>query len=171
MSIFGVESKITPMNHWDQSGIPHKGWHCSDCHDTGGEEGDGYETCQMCGNERIRYVHIMEHQEYPNELRVGCICAGKMSDDYVGPKKREQVLRNKASKRSNLFKRKWKISFMGNEYLKISNRRIVIMKNLYSPGWEYAIGVQWSKGNFSTSDEAKRAAFDQLQILLNELRD
>lgn len=29
-----------------------------------------YERCEMCGNEKIRYVHIMTHPEYQGELRV-----------------------------------------------------------------------------------------------------
>ena len=53
-------------NRWDQPGVPHKGWHCVDVVDlrADGESADetDYATCQMCGNEKIRYVHIMEHQ-------------------------------------------------------------------------------------------------------------
>ena len=46
-----------------------------------------YEQYEMCGNERIRFVHLMQHPDYPHELRVGCVCAEKMSDDYVNPRK------------------------------------------------------------------------------------
>lgn len=51
-------------NHWDQRGVPHKGWHCVDVVDlrADGESADDtdYATCQMCGNEKIRYVHIWD---------------------------------------------------------------------------------------------------------------
>jgi hypothetical protein len=40
-----------------------------------------YATCQMCGNEKIRYVHIMEHPDLEENFEVGCVCAEKMSDD------------------------------------------------------------------------------------------
>ena len=60
-------------NRWDQPGVPHKGWHCVDVVDlrADGESADetDYATCQMCGNEKIRYVHIMEHPGSGRELR------------------------------------------------------------------------------------------------------
>lgn len=59
-------------NRWDQPGVPHKGWHCVDVVDlrADGESADetDYATCQMCGNEKIRYVHIMEHPDL-DEIR------------------------------------------------------------------------------------------------------
>ncbi|MDP2228876.1 MAG: hypothetical protein Q8J78_15520 [Moraxellaceae bacterium] len=45
------------------------GWHCVEVVDlrADGESADktGYATCQMRGNEKIRYVHVIEH---PNLL-------------------------------------------------------------------------------------------------------
>lgn len=54
-------------NRWDQPGVPHKGWHCVDVVDLradveSADETD-YATCQMCGNEKVRYVHVMEHPD------------------------------------------------------------------------------------------------------------
>ena len=75
-------------NRWDQPGVPHKGWRCVDVVDlrADGESADetDYATCQMCGNEKIRYVHIMEHPDLDENFEVGCVCAEKMSDDYEG---------------------------------------------------------------------------------------
>ena len=75
-------------NRWDQPGVPHKGWHCVDVVDlrADGESADetDYATCQMCCNEKIRYVHIMEHPDLDENFEVGCVCAEKMSDDYEG---------------------------------------------------------------------------------------
>lgn len=49
-------------NRWDQPGVPHKGWHCVDVVDlrADGESADetDYATCQMCGNEKTRYLYI-----------------------------------------------------------------------------------------------------------------
>jgi hypothetical protein len=41
-----------------------------------GEPADNtdYATCQMCGNEKIRYVHIMEHPDVEEALDVVCVC-------------------------------------------------------------------------------------------------
>lgn len=89
---------------WDQLGVPHKGWHCVDVVDlrADGESADetDYATCQMCGNEQIRYVHVMAHPDLEDHFEVGCVCAEKMSDDYEGPKRRETRLRNRAVRRT-----------------------------------------------------------------------
>lgn len=66
-----------------------------------------YEQCQMCGHEKIRYVHILEHKDFPEELRVGCVCASKLTNDYVKPQERERDLRNRANRRQNFMRREW----------------------------------------------------------------
>ena len=52
---------------WDKKDIPHKGWIEIGMEDLGEEAEFGeeiqYEQCEMCGNEKIRYVHIMKHPE------------------------------------------------------------------------------------------------------------
>ena len=104
-------------NRWDQPGVPHKGWHCVDVVylRADGESADetDYATCQMCGNEKIRYVHIMEHPDLDETFDVGCVCAEKMSGDYEGPKRREAKLRNRAARRTRWLQRKWRMSAAG----------------------------------------------------------
>lgn len=34
----------------------------------------------MCGNEKIRYVHILPHPEFNGEIRAGCSCTAKMME-------------------------------------------------------------------------------------------
>ena len=86
---------------WDKKDIPHKGWTEIGMEDLGEEAEFGedieYERCEMCGNEKIRYVHIMTHPEFPGELRVGCICACHMTDDYENPEARERDLKNRVA--------------------------------------------------------------------------
>lgn len=63
----------------------HKGWHCADVVDLRADSRSTYETdhatCLMCGNENMLYVHIMDHPDFNERFEVGCICAGKISDD------------------------------------------------------------------------------------------
>ena len=33
--------------------------------------------------ETIRHVHYVTHPDYPSELRVGCVCAENLTEDYV----------------------------------------------------------------------------------------
>lgn len=80
---------------WNKVDLPHKGWTEIGMEDLGentefGEEIE-YEQCEMCGNEKIRYVHIMKHPDVDGELHVGCICASKMTDDYVNPEKEKEI--------------------------------------------------------------------------------
>ena len=77
------------MARWNREGIPHKGWEYVDIIDLGeglfpGEQIE-YAVCEMCGQEKIRYVHILSHPEVDGLLHVGCECAAKMLDDYVNP--------------------------------------------------------------------------------------
>jgi hypothetical protein len=160
------------MKLWNTPGVPHKGWECDTVYDiredgSSPDEAD-YEVCQMCGNERIRYVHIMSHSDYPEPINVGCVCAEKMSDDYVGPKKKENILRNKASRRSNWLTKIWRVSSKGNDFLNINGYNIVVYPNKYEPGkWGFGIDGNFSRKIFETKDKAKIAAFNKYSDLLN----
>lgn len=91
---------------WNQAGVPHRGWVCVYMEDL--EE--AIHTCEMCGKEEIRYVHGMEHPEYAEPLRVGCVCAEKMADDYTGARERERRMKNRAARRRTWTTRKWRHS-------------------------------------------------------------
>ena len=99
------------MARWSQEGIPHKGWRYVDvedvCEGLAGDNERVYEQCQMCRNERIRYVHILTHPEFDGEIRVGCDCAAKMTDNYVNPQQRERDLKNRLYRKRNFAKQDW----------------------------------------------------------------
>ena len=100
------------MSCWSVEGVPHKGWRYVGMEDLGENalpsEDIQYEQCQMCGRERIRYIHILEHRDFPEELRVGCVCASKLTDDYVNPQERERDLRNRSNRRQTFMRREWR---------------------------------------------------------------
>jgi hypothetical protein len=64
------------MGKWSEPGVPHKGWVCLGVDDLGPGE---LMTCQMCMVAQIRYVHAMVHDDYPEKLLCGCVCAGGSS--------------------------------------------------------------------------------------------
>jgi hypothetical protein len=68
-------------NLWNNPDIPHKGW----VEDTVIDMDEAVHTCEMCGKEEIRFIHVMAHPGH-NKLQVGCVCAEKMTNDYIGPK-------------------------------------------------------------------------------------
>ena len=122
------------MGKWNLSDVPQKGWECVTVIDLGDddEEDIPYEQCEMCGNEKIRYVHVVRHPEWPDELRVGCVCAQKMTDDYVNPCKIEKELKNKAQRRTNFNKVKWKYNPEKDTYSKrYKGEYITIVKSRY----------------------------------------
>lgn len=156
-------------NRWDQIGIPHKGWCCIDCIDVIGDDKlaneTDYATCQMCGNEKIRYVHIMEHAEFGEQLEVGCICAVKMSGDYNTPKQREKLLKSRTARRDHWLKRKWRISrSKGNSYLNIKEHNkkynLVVFYYKSKKRWGYEINKVYGQDTYATIDDAKLALFD-----------
>ena len=103
----------TKHGKWSQPGVPHIGWTCVGVEDL--EQPS--ELCAMCESTQIRYVHTMEHPDYPETLCVGCVCAENMEQDYLRPRLREQNLRSKSRRRKTWIKRNWRTSAKGNLYL------------------------------------------------------
>jgi len=156
-------------NYWRQQGVPHKGWVLMDVIDVrehGQSQWDTeYETCMMCGNEKIRYVHILHHHDVIEDFRVGCTCAEKMTNDYINPERREKELRNRASRRINWTRKTWKRTKTGNYYLKIDERFLLIYRDKKSARYKVKVGKVFGKKTFDNLDNAKMAAFIGMEYL------
>jgi len=154
-------------NYWNTPGIPHKGWELIDVFDVREDgqavEDTDYETCMMCNNERIRYVHILEHEDVPTQFRVGCICAEKMTNDYVTPRRLENSLKNKAERRKNWSNKDWKHSKNGNQYLKKDGHFLLIYHDKKTNQYKCAIDDNWGKKLFETLSQAKAAIFNGIE--------
>lgn len=48
--------------------------------------------CELCGCNDVRYIHVMENEDFPYELQVGCICAGIMEDDILAAQERDRKI-------------------------------------------------------------------------------
>jgi hypothetical protein len=155
---------------WTQAGIPHKGWFNVGIEDVGA----AHETCQMCEVVEIRFVHLMRHPDYPQDLRVGCVCAEHMETDRQAARSRERWKRNEAQRRANWLKRTWRISQRGNEFLNVDNFNVTVFQRpdqhwggriLHKPtGTKRA-----SQLPYRSKNEAKLAAFDKLQEMKAKL--
>jgi hypothetical protein len=124
----------------------------------------------MCEVQEIRYVHTLEHPDYPQVLRVGCICAMNMEGDYVGPRQREDRLKRRAMRKVSWPTRYgWRKSKNGNPWIKVGGWRVGVFRR--GAGWgfwcRWGEGAPvWSRRNDYTSErEAKLALFDQLEEL------
>ena len=112
----------TSRGKWSQPGVPKRGWLCVGVDDL--EEPT--QVCEMCESMDIRFVHYMEHPNYPDTLGVGCVCAEHMEQDYVQPRERENRLRNAASRRKSWPRRIWKTSAQGGSYINSDGFNIVV---------------------------------------------
>ncbi len=163
----------TGTGKWSLLGVPHQKWFCNDI-------GDLYPDtmiCEMCEKQTIRFVHYMSHEDYPDVLLCGCVCAGNMEGDYTGAKRRETEFKNTIKRRENELKREakkreifpyagWCYSKRGNEYRDYEGYIITIFpKDVYwsaSIKNKYSGETRFSKKPYNTEYEAKLAAFDAL---------
>lgn len=154
------------MNLWNTPGIPHKGWAVVDIIDLRDDDSldptGGYETCEMCGTAGIRFVHVVEHSDWPHSLRVGCICAEKMCEGYKGSW-RESELRSRAERRRRWANRSWEWSKKGSLYLIVDRHFLVIIQDKCQSGkYKYSINGIFYKESFDSAASAKSAIFDKL---------
>jgi hypothetical protein len=139
---------------WDKPGIPHKGWEHLGVTDLE----DDRAHCQMCDKEDVRFVHTMEHEDY-GTLDVGCVCAGKMCEDYDVPRERERIVRNRSSRRTKWLTRRWNTSANGNYWVSVDGVRVVVFRK--PKGWSWVIAGVFGP-YVPTIQGAKLAAFDHL---------
>ena len=150
---------------WDMPGVPHKGWRLIDVYDIGGDDSTqeeiSYATCEMCGHERIRYVHVLEHNDYHGPVEVGCVCAEKLTDDYVNPRAREKRLKSEAARKAKWVQRRWKTSSKGNPYLNIKGHKMGVFPDRVRRGhWKYWVDDEFSKDSYPTIQQAKLGLFE-----------
>ena len=84
-------------------GAPLEGWTCTMMID---EEYPAF-VCELCGCEKVRFVHVMTNPDWYTELQVGCICAGVMEGDILAAKDRDRKVKNRAKRRQYFPRRKW----------------------------------------------------------------
>lgn len=168
MSTLNEEDLISSKRgKWSAPGVPHKGWTCVDIEDLG----EPLAECEMCESQTIRYVHHMEHPEYPDVLQVGCVCAGHMEGNLAASRAREASMKGRAAKRKRWTTRAWKVSVKGNPHITADGYRITVYPR--GSGWACTVAaldnstVQHSRRQFKTINEAKLAAFDHITKILS----
>ena len=119
-------------------------------------------VCQFCGHEQIRFVHLLGHPSYPDIIRVGCVCACDLTNDYKNPKERERKLKSRASRKAKFPNRKWKPTRYGGETISLDGYRVTVgqLRNGL-----YRIWIKSKEGTLTYPDTktAKLCAFDAVQ--------
>ena len=151
---------------WSQPGVPHRGWICTEYEDLGAPDS----VCEMCEKQSIRYVHYMEHSDYPATIGVGCVCAEHMENDYVNPRLREKRLRSRTRRRRTWSNREWRVSEKGNPYINTEGFNLAIfpMSDTNGKYWSLRVthresgATQFGHRRYPSEDAAKNAALDAL---------
>jgi hypothetical protein len=149
-----------------EAGFPHKGWKWVGARDSRDNDGLSYEEypcCEFCDKTQIRYVHILEHPNFPDSVEVGCECAEQLTEDYSNPQSHEKDLRNRASRRTKFPDRKgWKVSEKGNPYINYEEHHIIVIQ---SPKGDCILRIDGKLGKikYKSVKEAQLKAFDVIQ--------
>jgi hypothetical protein len=162
---------------WSKEEIPHKGWHCKNIVDTGCAKS----KCEMCGNGTVRYVHYLEHDNYPDLIEVGSECSRKLAENYSMASFLDTYIKKYPTEKITWANKNWKISRSGNPYLQYNDYTITIYKDKYKLGnfkfitvkkeitnIDYGEGPEqeeedikfFSKNSYNSIAEAKEAVFD-----------
>jgi len=121
---------IKRLKDWN---APVVGWQCIDHYDVAEEDRTLF-TCELCDCSSVRFVHVMRHEEYFEDVHVGCICAGIMDGDILAAKKRECLMKNRGKRKQNYLKRQWGWKENGVSVLRYKNRWITIAANKFETG-------------------------------------
>lgn len=123
-----LESWNAPLSEWERKRV----------YDVRDDDKDApLHKCELCGCENVRYVHVMDHQFYFEEVFVGCICAGVMQDDILKAQECERRVKNRTRRRKNYLKKQWteidrgvyarqfRLEYKGKElFIKITSRNL-----------------------------------------------
>lgn len=132
-------------------------WILLGCYDNGA----GDFTCRHCPKRGIRFEHEIRHKGTGEVIRVGCVCAERLTGDVTGPKLNEAALKARL-RRLKVFIAHWRPSAKGNPFRKWDGVAIV----LHCSGGRWAFswndGQEWHRDPhwFLTELDAKQAAFD-----------
>ena len=113
-------------------GAPLEGWYCESVVDVKGDEDDwdedddgaGLATCELCGCERVRFLHVMGNPDYFEKVNVGCICAGTMEGDIPAAVERDREMRNRAVRKRSFLKREWRQDEWGVKYKSCGGEKV-----------------------------------------------
>lgn len=146
------------VHRWKANGLPRKGWELVDVEDTG----DLTSECEWCGTS-IRYVHHIVHKTQGHRSTCGCVCGENLTQDYVGHRAKEKMLRKTASMSKRwLTSPRWRQSERGNIYRRDQAVQVLLYKK--GANWGIKVGEDWGTRTYPSLDQAKIAALR----LLNE---
>jgi hypothetical protein len=147
----------------DNPEVPREDWRCMEVADIL-EKHDGARdiTCEMCGVETIRFVHIMEHDNFGDVLGVCVACAEAMTGDAVNPRRIESQIRKKSGARDRWLAGHWYLSVRDNWVINVDGVNMGVFPVKFQNGrWACRIESKFFKGSYPSAEEAKYALFEE----------
>lgn len=136
------------------------------------DSGNYDNVCHVCGN-KIRYIHHIRHHSGVN-LRVGCVCAANLTNDYDAPHAAERKVKPPlATQMNNWIRTGWKTARLGGYYRR--QQKMVIILKSYRSGHSYLIkeldddkcSINEHRGHsYETMEDAKIAAYFKKKEIL-----
>lgn len=151
---------------------PVNDWTAREVLDAKAVDPEGSATCGFCGT-KIRWIHVLEHDDYVGTVPAGCCCALKYCNEYdaAGAEKEVRALAARRQKFADL--RRWKPSRKNAENLVRNVRladgakvRVTIFRQMgrYKLSFAETGGeVNYPRDSFGSQVEAALAAFDLLE--------
>jgi hypothetical protein len=147
----------------DNPEVPREDWRCMEVADILEKHGGPREmVCEMCGVEKIRFAHVMEHDNFDEVLGVCVSCAERMTDDNVNPRRVEQGIRKKSEARDRWLAGDWYLSVRDNWVTNVEGVNMGVFPVKFQNGlWSCRIENKFFKGMYPSLDEAKYALFEE----------
>ncbi len=154
----------------EELNAPLKDWYCVEVIDIREDDPEApLKVCELCDYDGIRYVHVMAHDDYPDEICVGCICAGVMERDIIAAKARDTEARNRTQRKKNYLKKKWADEPDGSWTLRYKGHDLKISVEVFQDipqytAWIDGEGWKW-RNNAMLTDfiQARNYIFDLME--------
>ncbi len=148
----------------DSPDVPRDDWRCMEVADLWEKHtGREHVTCEMCGGARIRFVHILEHDDFDEILGVCVDCSQRMTGDTVNPRKVEAEVRRKSEARDRWLAGHWYLSARDNLVTNESGVNMGVFPVKFKHGmWSFRMGERFFKGMYPSAEQAKYALFEEL---------
>ncbi len=157
---------------------PETDWTCRELLDAQAIDPLGKCACEFCGTS-IRWIHVLEHDDYHRSMRAGCCCAVRLCFDYDA-EAAERELKNRMGRLMRFVDlRRWNRSRSNPEniwrWVRLSDRNKVRVTVFLKDG-RYAICLAGRKdddcyfhwGRYATQSEATSVAFELVERLREE---
>jgi hypothetical protein len=93
--------------------MPHLGWRCIEIADLGKADF----VCEWCAQAIVRYVHMLEHEDYFEFIRAGSCRAGHLTSDEIGARVRERTFKLARARREKWLTSAWTRAADGRLFL------------------------------------------------------